>query len=219
MSKNSNSEVEFRKIPSLYFLYEVSEDGRIVRNVKSKHHLKQDTDRCGYYRVSPFIKGKQIHRLVHILVAECWHGAKPEGLDCDHIDNNKHNNHYTNLRYVTRQENLAKRVFTEEGKRRNGEITLKRYLSATPEKQRAIIAPMLAAALTPEAKEKRQKAFLAACAHPVTITKNGESIRFESKAKCCRYLAEKEGCSVGAINHYINQHRQYVHGYHITYEK
>ena len=47
-TKNSNLEVEFRKIPSLLFLYEVSEDGRIVRNVKSKHHLKFETDHGGY---------------------------------------------------------------------------------------------------------------------------------------------------------------------------
>ena len=31
---------EFRKIPSLKFLYEVSEDGRIFRNVKSKKQNK-----------------------------------------------------------------------------------------------------------------------------------------------------------------------------------
>jgi len=31
---------EFRKIPSLQFLYEVNEDGRIFRNVKSKNKAK-----------------------------------------------------------------------------------------------------------------------------------------------------------------------------------
>lgn len=98
--KNSNLEVEFRKVPSLLFLYEVSEDGRIVRNVKSKHHLKFDIDCGGYYRVSPFIKGKQIHVFVHSLVAECWLGNKPEGYEVEHIDRNQKNNHRKNLRYT-----------------------------------------------------------------------------------------------------------------------
>ena len=218
MRNNSNSEVEFRKIPSLKFLYEVSEDGRIVRNVKSKHHLKQDQDWGGYYRVSPFIDGRQIHRFVHVLVAECWYGPKPEGFECDHIDNDRHNNHYTNLRYVTKQENLSRRVFTEEGKRRNGEITSKRYFSSTPERQKEIIAPMFAAH-TPETEEKRIKAVLASVAHPVTITKDGKSMHFESKAKCSHYIAEQEGCSVSAIEYYMHQRRKNIHGYDITYEK
>ena len=213
-----NSEIEFRKIPSLYFLYEVSEDGRIVRNVKSKHQLWQDKDRGGYYRVSVFIKGKQVHRLVHTLVAECWHGAKPKGYECDHIDGNNHNNHYTNLRYVTREENLRKRVFTEEGKRHNGEVTRQRYEAMSPEQKRACVDKMLAGH-TAEAEQRRINAVLTALAHPVTITKGGESIRFESKAKCSRYIAEKDGCSVGAVEYYLCQRRQYIHGYNVTYEK
>ena len=164
MSKDSNLVVKFRKIPSLKFLYEVSEDGRIVRNVKSKHHLRQEQERGGYYRVHPVLNGKQVHRLVHLLVAECWLGAKPEGLECDHIDRDKHNNHYTNLRYVTREEN-----------HKNG--------------------------------------------FPITISKNGESTRFESHAKCCHYIAQQVGCSVGAISYYLRHRRKYVHGYHVTYER
>lgn len=214
----SNSEVEFRKIPSLNFLYEVSEDGRIVRNVKSKHHLRPDKDRGGYYRVNPVLNGKQAHKFVHILVAECWHGPKPDGLECDHIDHNIHNNHYSNLRYVTKAENLARRIFTEEGKRRNSERTRARYKAMPPEQQRAAIQKMLDGH-TAEIEERRIKSVITALAHPITLEKNGEVLHFDSKAKCCRYIAEKDGCSVGAVNYYINQHRQYVHGYHVTYEK
>lgn len=32
--------MEFRKIPSSNFLYEINEDGTIIRNVKSKKHRK-----------------------------------------------------------------------------------------------------------------------------------------------------------------------------------
>jgi hypothetical protein len=214
----SNSEVKFRKIPSLKFLYEVSEDGRIVRNVKSKHHLRQEQDWGGYYRVSPFINGKQIHKFVHILVAECWLGEKPDELECDHIDNNRHNNHYTNLRYVTKAENLEKRVFTEEGKHRNGEITRARYNAMSSEQKKICVDKMLKGH-TPEVEEHRINAVMTALAHPVIIEKDGVSLRFESKAKCCHYIAEKDGCSVGAIYYYIKQKRQYIHGYRITYEK
>ena len=36
----NNSNLEFRKIKSLKFLYEINENGTILRNVKSKKHIK-----------------------------------------------------------------------------------------------------------------------------------------------------------------------------------
>ena len=219
MSDNSNLVVKFRKIPSLKFLYEVSEDGRVVRNVKSKHHLRQEQVRGGYYRVSPVLNGKQVHRMVHLLVAECWLGQKPEGLECDHIDRDRNNNHYTNLRYVTRAENHRNRVFSEEGKRHNGEVTRARYMSATPEQQKEIVRPMLEAACKPENRAKQQRAVIESLGFPVVISKDGESLRFESHAKCCYYIAQQVGCSYGAIAYYLHRRRKYVHGYHITYER
>ena len=36
-------------------------------------------------------------------------GTKPDGLETDHIDRNKDNNHYTNLRYVTKSEQMKNR--------------------------------------------------------------------------------------------------------------
>lgn len=38
---------EFRKVPSLKFLYEISRDG-ILRNVKSKKETKFDLEKNGY---------------------------------------------------------------------------------------------------------------------------------------------------------------------------
>lgn len=37
---NRNLEIKYRKIPSLKFLYEISVDGRYLRNVKSKRYIK-----------------------------------------------------------------------------------------------------------------------------------------------------------------------------------
>ena len=112
---------EFRKIPSLNFLYEVSEDGKIFRNVKSKKQNKIIVD----YHHSPagycftFIhRDKQNKRIpIARVVAECWLGEKPEGYEIDHIDRNSQNNHYTNLRYVTKSEQMKNRDHTNISKK------------------------------------------------------------------------------------------------------
>lgn len=90
---------EFKKIKSLQFLYEVNEDGTIFRNVKSKKQSKIILD-SGYYVTFVNIKGKVKRVMIHNVVAECWLGNKPAGMEIDHIDRNSRNNHYTNLRYV-----------------------------------------------------------------------------------------------------------------------
>ena len=243
--KNSNLEVEFRKVPSLLFLYEVSEDGRIVRNVKSKHHLKFDTDRGGYYRVRPFIKGKQVHVFVHILVAECWLGKKPEGYQVDHIDRNRKNNHRKNLRYVTPEENRNRRVFSEEGKRRNSEITKARYFNATDERKKEIIRGMRDAWINDDgtlrrkqieavksswknASDDEKKRWIGpmleankAKAIPISIRKdpNEEYRYFDSKASGAKYLSEKTGIKFTTICGRLNARRKYIGEYEIRYHK
>ena len=57
----TNSNLEFRKIKSLDFLYEINENGTIFRNVKSKkqNKIKLDTHNYekGYYVTFCKIKG------------------------------------------------------------------------------------------------------------------------------------------------------------------
>lgn len=60
--------------------------------------------KAGYMQVGAE-RGKAIN--VHTLVAAAFIGPKPEGKEVDHIDKNKENNYYKNLRYVTRKENMA----------------------------------------------------------------------------------------------------------------
>lgn len=69
---NINSNLETRKIPSLYFLYEVSKDGRIVRNVKSKRKLKQFLSDDGFWHIRVKIKGELIDKRVIDIASECW---------------------------------------------------------------------------------------------------------------------------------------------------
>ena len=130
MSNNSN--LEFRKVPSLQFLYEVNENGTIFRNVKSKKQLKIKLDYHhspkGYWITFVCIKGK-VHRvMLHKVVAECWLGPKPEGLEIDHIDRNSQNNDYRNLRYVNHSGQMKNRVLSSriiEQAKKNTEAWIK----------------------------------------------------------------------------------------------
>lgn len=114
--KNKSTNPEFRKIPSLYFLYEVNCDGTIIRNVKSKRHLKQfkksHNSKTEYWCTQINIKHHVRKVFIHNVVAECWIGKKPEGMQTDHIDRNSLNNHYTNLRYVTKSEQMKNRDYS-----------------------------------------------------------------------------------------------------------
>jgi hypothetical protein len=46
-------------------------------------------------------KKPRITVYVHQLVAEACIGEKPQGMVVDHIDRNRKNNHFTNLRFLT----------------------------------------------------------------------------------------------------------------------
>ena len=98
---------EFRTIPSLNNLYEINSDGTVIRRVDTGRILRprvdfynQKTECTQYLRIGVSVNGKHLNKFVHSLVAECWLGERPEGLQVDHIDRNTFNNYYKNLRYV-----------------------------------------------------------------------------------------------------------------------
>lgn len=76
----------------------------------------------GYLGRAMFLDGKYVHKRVHQLVAECYIGPCPEGKEVDHIDNDKLNNHYTNLQYLTRQENMAKVEYDKRKPRTSSQL-------------------------------------------------------------------------------------------------
>ncbi|MBR4642185.1 MAG: HNH endonuclease [Selenomonadaceae bacterium] len=178
---------EFRKIPSLKFLYEVSEDGRIFRNVKSKKQNKIIVD----YHHSPagycftFINrdGKVKRIPIARVVAECWLGEKPEGYEIDHIDRNSQNNHYTNLRYVTKSEQMKNR--DHSGISKIGSANLE------------------------AARRRRMKA--------LTLFKAGEAQNFESQTAAARWLAAESKQTVEHIRSKFKKHRSHVYGYDVIY--
>ena len=178
---------EFRKIPSLKFLYEVSEDGRIFRNVKSKKQNKIIVD----YHHSPagycftFINRNHVCQRIPIarVVAECWLGAKPEGYEIDHIDRNTLNNHWTNLRYVTRSEQMKNR--DHSGISKIGSANLE------------------------AARRRRMK--------PIALIKEDERHTLESQTAAARWLATKVDKTVEHIRAKFKKHRSHVYGYDVTY--
>lgn len=99
-------------IPSLPTYY-ATKDGRIFKYRKRTDDLYQLSDNTrsnsGYKMVQPYKDGVRKLKYVHQLVLEAFQGARPEGMQCDHIDRNKDNNSISNLRYVTQSANLRNR--------------------------------------------------------------------------------------------------------------
>ncbi len=179
---------EFRKIKSLQFLYEVNDDGTILRNVKSKKHIKIILDyhhsKNGYYVAFVNLKGK-VHRVpMHRIVAECWLGDIPEGYEIDHIDRNTHNNKYTNLRYVTHSVQMKNRVLTEK---------------------------MINVILTnwSNARKIRMK--------PIILMKENFKQKFESMSECARFLSNEYNKSFEHMRGKLKSHRKHIYEYDVIY--
>ena len=71
----------------------------------------------GYYVTFVRHNGKPKRVMTHRAVAECWLGKCPLGYEVDHKDRNAHNNHYSNLRYVTKNEQMKNRNHTNIAKK------------------------------------------------------------------------------------------------------
>ncbi|MAF25364.1 hypothetical protein CL634_07295 [bacterium] len=102
----------WKVVPS-YSDYAVSNFGRVKRITpanSSKSYvgriLKPYITEKGYIKASISLgKSKRVYRRVHRLVLEAFVGPCPEGLEVNHKDGNKGNNHLTNLEYVSSREN------------------------------------------------------------------------------------------------------------------
>ena len=99
--------MEYRKIPSLLNLYEISNTG-LLRNVKTGKVIDGYVEKNGYRRVRIENKllGKVVRTTIHQLVAEVFL-PNPEGkTQINHKDLNKLNNNVSNLEWVTPSENM-----------------------------------------------------------------------------------------------------------------
>lgn len=188
---NTNSNLEFRKIKSLNFLYEVNENGTIFRNVKSKKQLKIKLDmhhsNTGYYMAlvhnQSINDGNCKRVMIHRVVAECWLGDCPDGYEVDHIDRNPHNNDYRNLRYVTKGEQMKNRDYSKIAAQGSKNLEAARKLRSKP----------------------------------VKITNGNDSQIFESYADCSRYLANIYNQTFEHIRYKLKNHRDRIYDYNIEY--
>lgn len=84
-------------------VYSISNRGNVRRNIA---HLKRMKQKDGYFRISLYRNRNQKNIRIHKLVANTFLGACPYGLEINHKDGNKSNNHCSNLEYVTRSANI-----------------------------------------------------------------------------------------------------------------
>lgn len=89
--------------------YFITEDGQVI-NTKTKRTMKLFPNTKGYLRVVLSEDGYQKRYFVHRLVAEKYVPNPENKPQVNHKDGNKLNNHYTNLEWVTNQENRAHAV-------------------------------------------------------------------------------------------------------------
>lgn len=190
----TNSNLEFRAIPSLDFLYEVNANGTIFRNIKSKKQLKIKLDlhhahNRGYYAVWVNLKGQPKRVMIHAVVAECWLGQKPYGMEIDHIDRNSLNNWYWNLRYVTHSEQMRNRELSDE--------------------------------LIGTATNNCYQYTMKYVAKPVCIANddNTDSICFQSMIACSEYLGEKYNQEPEHFRAKLKKRRHKIYDYNIEYIK
>lgn len=89
--------------------YEISTEGRVMSFWRDPdgHILKPAKNKSGHWQC--YIGGKT--QRIHRLVLEHFGGKQPTSLhECCHIDGNPDNNHISNLRWGTRQDNINDRA-------------------------------------------------------------------------------------------------------------
>jgi len=92
--------------------YEVSNYGRVISHKRGKPRLLRPHVVRGYVYYGLSLKGRLRGVAAHRLVAMAFLDGISEGLQVDHIDGNRSNNHVSNLRFATRQENARNRSAT-----------------------------------------------------------------------------------------------------------
>lgn len=96
----------FKMVNGYEGLYSVSNLGSVFTHGKRSRLLKPGLDTSGYHTVSLYKEGKTLSNSVHRLVALAFVEGYKEGLQVNHIDENKTNNIIYNLEWVTQQYNM-----------------------------------------------------------------------------------------------------------------
>lgn len=83
--------------------YNISKTGVIIGQ---KGIIKPTLSSSGYLKVGLWRNGIHYNKYIHRLVAQHFCEKKQGHLQVDHIDRNKHNNNYKNLRWITPKGNI-----------------------------------------------------------------------------------------------------------------
>lgn len=73
----------------------------------------------GYWLVAVSYRSKTSLPAVHSLVAKAFHGPRPEGLECRHLDGDRDNNRVSNLQWGTHSENRLDQIAHGTDTKRN----------------------------------------------------------------------------------------------------
>lgn len=91
-----------KEIPGYEGLYSACIDGRIYSHAKGIYIAQYKAGRDGgYRRVNLCKNGKKKQYLVHRLVVAAFIGKIPKGMQINHKDENRANNHLNNLEICT----------------------------------------------------------------------------------------------------------------------
>ena len=99
-------EEKFVKVKG-YEGYEVSNTGKI-KSLKTNRLLKPQKNNCGYLYILLTDQNKKVKiNLIHRLVFDSFIGID-DGLEINHLDEDKENNRLDNLELITHEDNLKK---------------------------------------------------------------------------------------------------------------
>lgn len=101
--------------------YEVSDHGRVRslprmanRNRKGAvpvpGRVLSQGSKGGYPSVKLSVGGKGVRRLIAHLVCEAWHGPRPEGAECRHLNDDPSDSTPKNLAWGSKADNMADRI-------------------------------------------------------------------------------------------------------------
>lgn len=96
-----------RDIPGYEGRYVIDVNGNIT-NIEKERKLSLCCNGKGYLQVFLYKEGKRKKFYAHRLVWSVFNGEVPDGYEIDHRDDNRGNPVLSNLRLVTRKQNLKK---------------------------------------------------------------------------------------------------------------
>lgn len=121
-------EDELFKVVPEYENYFVSADGKVVSTAKgAARKMKIMFNDDGYAYVYMYRNKKQKKVYIHHAVLLAWVGPRPPETEGRHLNDDKTNNHYTNLAWGTRQDNVNDKV--ANGRQPHGETSVTAKLS------------------------------------------------------------------------------------------